>query len=250
MINYKFISLPKIYKYLNGNEWLLFTVLFDEWQLMKNEEGYFFRSWNSLKKDTGLSNDGLNRALKGLIDKKFISKKTYEKKTQKSNDYRIEVDYIDSLIPTPKTEKASPKIGVTYSEKRSTSKEERTKEKINKTIDTIGPSTRNSADEKYEESTLYFDSSSKTRSELESEHYDTVVLPQLRRVEQWDENPEPDGFNEISVMSGWCDFPQAADWFEADIRSKVSEDDWNRYLCINFNRVKDKYLQRFRSKVA
>lgn len=137
-MNYKFISLPKIYKYLNGNEWLLFTVLFDEWQLMKNEEGYFFRSWNSLKEDTGLSNDGLNSALKGLIEKKFISKKTYEKKTQKSNDYRIEVDYIASLIPTPKTEKATlniekatPKKGEGFSEKRSTSKEEITKEKNN-----------------------------------------------------------------------------------------------------------------------
>lgn len=123
MINYKFISLPKIYKYLNGNEWLLFTVLFDEWQLMKNEEEYFFRSWNSLKEDTGLSNNGLNSALKGLIEKKFISKKTYEKKTQKSNDYRIEVDYIASLIPTLKK-------GEGYSQKESTSKEERTEEKL------------------------------------------------------------------------------------------------------------------------
>ena len=130
-MNYKFISLPKIYKYLNGNEWLLFTVLFDEWQLMKNEEGYFFRSWNSLKEDTGLSNNGLNSALKGLIKKKFISKKTYEKKTQKSNDYRIEADYISSLTPTLNREKATLKKGEGYSQKRSTSKEERTKEKIN-----------------------------------------------------------------------------------------------------------------------
>lgn len=38
-------------------------------------------------------------------------------------------------------------------------------EEKNITIDTIGPSTRNSADEKYEELSLNFSSSSKTRSE-------------------------------------------------------------------------------------
>jgi hypothetical protein len=94
----------------------------------------------------------------------------------------------------------------------------------------------------HEELSFNFSSSSKTQSELETEHYDTVVLPQLQRIEQWDENPEPEGYKQISVMSGWNDFPAAADWFENDIRSKVSEEDWNKYLCIDFNRVKDKYI--------
>ena len=102
----------------------------------------------------------------------------------------------------------------------------------------------------HEELSLNFSSSSKTRSELESEHYDTVVLPQLRRIELWDENPEPEGYKQISIMSGWNDFPAAAEWFENDIRSKVSEEDWNQYLCIDFNRVKDKYIQIMKGHAA
>ena len=186
-MNYKFISLPKIYKYLNGNEWLLFTVLFDEWQLMKNEEGYFFRSWNSLKEDTGLSNDGLNHALKGLMEKKFISKKTYEKKTQKSNDYRIEADYIASLVPTPKKEKASPKIGVTYSENRSTSKEERTKEKINNNrmeIVNTSARTRTREEEEISKDEVYrrFGDCMKRGNYLITCLRDAVTLDELKRI--------------------------------------------------------------------
>lgn len=110
--------------------------------------------------------------------------------------------------------------------------------------------TRKSDEVIHEELSLNFSSSSKTRSELESEHYDTVVLPQLRRIEQWDENPEPEGYKQISIMSGWNDFPAAAEWFENDIRSKVSDEDWNRYLCIDFNRVKDKYIQIMKGHAA
>lgn len=108
---------------MKPNEWMVFTILFDEWQMMKNEDGFFYRSWNLLKEDTGLSNNGLNSALNGLVKKKFITKNTFEKRTQKSNEYRIEMDFIASLIPTLKKREG-------FSQKESTSKDLRTKENL------------------------------------------------------------------------------------------------------------------------
>lgn len=119
-----YVQLPKIYSFLTGNELKVFTVIFDEWSMMKNEDGWYYRSWKDLRVDTGLSNDGLNNALNGLLSKNLLRKKEYPKKEQRSNDYQINLEgvYVLANIPTPKNR-------VTYSEKRSTSKNIITKEK-------------------------------------------------------------------------------------------------------------------------
>lgn len=119
-----YVQLPKIYSFLTGNELKVFTVIFDEWSMMKNEDGWYYRSWKDLRVDTGLSNDGLNNALNGLLSKNLLRKKEYPKKEQRSNDYQINLEGVYALanIPTPKNR-------VTYSEKQSTSKNIITKEK-------------------------------------------------------------------------------------------------------------------------
>lgn len=119
-----YVQLPKIYSFLTGNELKVFTVIFDEWSMMKNEDGWYYRSWKDLRVDTGLSNDGLNNALNGLLSKNLLRKKEYPKKEQRSNDYQINLEGVYALanIPTPKNR-------VTYSEKRSTTKNIITKEK-------------------------------------------------------------------------------------------------------------------------
>ena len=135
-----YVQLPKIYSFLTGNELKVFTVIFDEWSMMKNEDGWYYRSWKDLRLDTGLSNNGLNNALNGLLSKNLLSKREYPKKEQRSNDYKINLEGVYALanIPTPKKR-------VTYSQKESTSKNIITKEKNkiyninNKTSEDINP---------------------------------------------------------------------------------------------------------------
>lgn len=101
---YKFFQTPKVLKKLDPYEWVLFTVLFDEWQMMKNEEGWFFRSEDDLSEDTGLSTATIYRKTKSLEEKGFIMVKRHsDGKTKseryKSNDYKINIETIISLAP-------------------------------------------------------------------------------------------------------------------------------------------------------
>ena len=99
---YKFFQTPKVLKKLDPYEWVLFTVLFDEWQMMKNEEGWFFRSEKELSEDTGLSPATIYRKTKSLEEKGFILVKRHsDGKTKsekyKSNDYKINIETVISL---------------------------------------------------------------------------------------------------------------------------------------------------------
>lgn len=101
---YKFFQTPKVLKKLDPYEWVLFTVLFDEWQMMKNEEGWFFRSENDLSEDTGLSTATIYRKTKSLEEKGFILVKRHsdgktKSKKYKSNDYKINIETVISLAP-------------------------------------------------------------------------------------------------------------------------------------------------------
>lgn len=101
---YKFFQTPKVLKKLDPYEWVLFTVLFDEWQMMKNEEGWFFRSENKLSEDTGLSPATIYRKTKSLEEKDLILVKRHsDGKTKseryKSNDYKINIETVISLAP-------------------------------------------------------------------------------------------------------------------------------------------------------
>ena len=101
---YKFFQTPKVLKKLDPSEWVLFTVLFDEWQMMKNEEGWFFRSEDVLSEDTGLSSATIYRKTKSLEEKGLILVKRHsDGKTKsekyKSNDYKINIETVISLAP-------------------------------------------------------------------------------------------------------------------------------------------------------
>ena len=101
---YKFFQTPKVLKKLDPSEWVLFTVLFDEWQMMKNEEGWFFRSEDVLSEDTGLSTSTIYRKTKSLEEKGLILVKRHsDGKTKsekyKSNDYKINIETVISLAP-------------------------------------------------------------------------------------------------------------------------------------------------------
>lgn len=101
---YKFFQTPKVLKKLDPSEWVLFTVIFDEWQMMKNEEGWFFRSEDVLSEDTGLSPATIYRKTKSLEEKGLILVKRHsDGKTKsekyKSNDYKINIETVISLAP-------------------------------------------------------------------------------------------------------------------------------------------------------
>lgn len=101
---YKFFQTPKVLKKLDPSEWVLFTVLFDEWQMMKNEEGWFFRSEDVLSEDTGLSTATIYRRTKSLEEKGLILVKRHsdgktKSKKYKSNDYKINIETVISLAP-------------------------------------------------------------------------------------------------------------------------------------------------------
>lgn len=101
---YKFFQTPKVLKKLDPYEWVLFTVLFDEWQMMKNEEGWFFRSEDVLSEDTGLSTATIYRKTKSLEKKGLILVKRHsdgktKSKKYKSNDYKINIETVISLAP-------------------------------------------------------------------------------------------------------------------------------------------------------
>ena len=101
---YKFFQTPKVLKKLDPYEWVLFTVLFDEWQMMKNEEEWFFRSENDLSEDTGLSTATIYRKTKSLEEKGLILVKRHsdgktKSKKYKSNDYKINIETVISLAP-------------------------------------------------------------------------------------------------------------------------------------------------------
>ena len=98
----KFVQLPKIWHHLEPNEFKLFTVLYDEWSLMKNEDCWFFRSQKNLCEDCGLSRNTLKKSLSKLIEKGIIMTTTYNNGVDiamynKANEYKINMDRVIEL---------------------------------------------------------------------------------------------------------------------------------------------------------
>lgn len=189
-----YVQLPKIYSFLTGNELKVFTVIFDEWSQMKNEDGWYYRSWKDLRVDTGLSNDGLNNALNGLLSKNLLRKKEYPKKEQRSNDYQINLEGVYALanIPTPKNR-------VTYSEKRSTTNNKKTKNKnkIYNINTSTGIHTSNytpdEENKKYKTKNINMKKSNSVKS-----HVDNIIQPDgVNNIN----SDELSNFNDV-VMSG------------------------------------------------
>ena len=101
-MNYVFVSVPKVYKVLNGNEWLLFTVLFDEWQMLKNEDGWFFRSHKQLKADTGMCVTTIKKCVSSLVEKGLIFNTIHNDGSKnntfnKANEYKINIEGIKKV---------------------------------------------------------------------------------------------------------------------------------------------------------
>lgn len=97
-----YVQLPKIYSYLTGNEFKVFTVIYDEWTMMKNEDGWFYRSQKMLSEDSGLPLRTLQRTLKKLIEKGVILTTFYNDGVKmatynKANEYKINLEVVYKL---------------------------------------------------------------------------------------------------------------------------------------------------------
>lgn len=97
-----YVQLPKIYSYLTGNEFKVFTVIYDEWTMMKNEDGWFYRSQKLLSEDSGLPLRTLQRTLKKLIEKGVILTTFYNDGVKmatynKANEYKINLEVVYKL---------------------------------------------------------------------------------------------------------------------------------------------------------
>ena len=83
---------------LTASEFMLFTVMFNQWRLMKNENDYYFRSLEDLTNDCTLSCATIKRALKVLKDKGIFNSVSGSKKLGHANEYRFNIEVILSLI--------------------------------------------------------------------------------------------------------------------------------------------------------
>ncbi|WP_455094396.1 helix-turn-helix domain-containing protein [Prevotella koreensis] len=156
-INYDFIALPKgVQKELSGNDLKLFITLFDEWNMMKNEDGWFFRSQKDLIKDSVLSESTIKRSIKSLIEKGFILTTSYndgfKKNTyNKANEYKIIMENVlsssekgvilnhrrGSKRPDEGVQNDLPSKNIKTKNKKTNKKENIIKEKNNNNLSTI-----------------------------------------------------------------------------------------------------------------
>lgn len=102
--DYTFFQTPKILKYLEPSSWALFCVLFDEWKMMKNEDGWFYRSEKELSVDSGMSESTIKRHTKelekiGLVEvvRHNEGRKNGKAVYDKANDYKIIMEKVVKL---------------------------------------------------------------------------------------------------------------------------------------------------------
>lgn len=174
-----YVQLPKIYSFLTGNELKVFTVIFDEWSMMKNEDGWYYRSWKDLCVDCNLASATLKKCIDSLMSKGLLQKMMYPKKEQKSNDYKINIEGVYALanIPTSKTD-------VGYIKKQSTTNNQRTNNN-NQVLN----SDKSSSD-KVIEDVKYLDGDSVNSSERNSDEGDSVnnELKQQKEMNEKSDN--------------------------------------------------------------
>ena len=87
-----------IERVLTASEFMLFTVMYNQWRLMRNENDYYFRSIEDLTNDCTLSCATIKRALKVLKDKGILNSISGSKKLGHANEYRFNLEVILSLI--------------------------------------------------------------------------------------------------------------------------------------------------------
>lgn len=78
--------------------------------------------------------------------------------------------------------------------------------------------------------------------ERDSEHWQTVVKPQFKRLMRWN-NLRPEGYNHpVKKLS---DFEKAADYLEFDIKSHITMDEWNKWFKERFNKKRGNFVRGF-----
>lgn len=197
-----YVQLPKIYSFLTGNELKVFTVIFDEWSMMKNEDGWYYRSWKDLCVDCNLASATLKKCIDSLMSKGLLQKMMYPKKEQKSNDYKINIEgvYVLANIPTSKTD-------VGYIKKQSTSKNKITKEKnkiynINiKTSEDITPDVETLQDKKVNNDLKLIDMKKENERSDNGTTVMNAISEQSERQARENESSESGTINEMTTST-------------------------------------------------
>lgn len=89
-----------IEKVLTPSEFMLFCTMFNQWRLMKNENGYHFCSLEDLSNDCTLSCATIKRSLKSLKNKGVLECIAGCKKLGGANGYRFNMEAITKLTNT------------------------------------------------------------------------------------------------------------------------------------------------------
>lgn len=141
MIDYNFVALPKIYRFLSGNELKVFVTIFDQWSQMKNEDGWYYRSQKQLCEDINLPLRTLQRTIKKLVEKGVIFTTTYNDGVKmatynKANEYKINMEKVVEMSEKKgvKSVKEGCQNGAPYKNKEN-------KNNISKDFSTYGNST-------------------------------------------------------------------------------------------------------------
>lgn len=104
-----YYQIPKIVKFLDPSEWVLFTVMFDGWKIMKNEDDWYFHSEKQLSEESGLSISTVKRTIKKLKQIELILVKRHNDgyknaSYDKANEYKINMEKVVKLNPFNKKE--------------------------------------------------------------------------------------------------------------------------------------------------
>lgn len=73
---------------LTGNELKLFIVMINQWSSMADETGWYFRSVRDLCQDADMSDKTIQKCLKSLVEKKYLSVKD-NKRSEYANFYQL-----------------------------------------------------------------------------------------------------------------------------------------------------------------
>jgi len=97
-----YYQVPKILGHLTPSETVVFIIMYDQWRLMKNEDGWYYRSQTSLSEDCGLSPKTVQRCVKSLVEKNILQIKRHNDgkvnaEYDKANDYRFIMEEIIQL---------------------------------------------------------------------------------------------------------------------------------------------------------
>lgn len=149
-----YVQLPKIYKHLSGNELKVFVTMFDQWSMMKNEDGWYYRSQKQLCEDTGLTDRTLRDIIKKFVEKGVIFTTTYNDGVKmatynKANEYKINMKKVVEMSKEKVVKKVKEGGNFYHPSKNIITKEKNKKYNINnKTSEDITPDVETLQDKK------------------------------------------------------------------------------------------------------